>query len=399
MPATHAPPSKLRALSLYIFAVVLVLTATYLSLVFQVRLGNPFWLLFPVAVITSTWYCGKGPGWVAVGLSTLAVLYYFIPPFRSLSIKREDIPFFLSFVACALVANWLIAWRRQTEDSLTRARDDLEVRVAERTAELKSTNEALLRQMEEQKRTEAALQVTRTELARVVRITTIGGLTSSIAHEVNQPLAAVVANADACVAWLSRQDPNLAEARAAAERTIQGATRASEVIVRIRSLISKATPERAQVRINETIKEAIALAEGQAFRNSVSVVAKLAPDLPAVLGDAIQLQQVTLNLLMNGIEAMSGVTDRPRQLVVRSELLDSGQILVSVEDSGIGLSLEVMARLFEPFFTTREKGIGMGLPTSRSIIEAHGGKLWAEPNGSHGATFQYTMPSAGVPAQ
>jgi C4-dicarboxylate-specific signal transduction histidine kinase len=282
---------------------------------------------------------------------------------------------------------------------LKRARDELEVRVVERTAELKSANEALVRQIEEQKRTEAALQVTRTELARVVRITTIGGLTSSIAHEVNQPLAAVVANADACFAWLSRQNPNLSEARAAAERTIQGATRASEVIVRIRSLISKATPERAQVRINETIQEAIALADGQAFRNNVSVIAKLAPDLPAVLGDAIQLQQVTLNLLMNGIEAMSGVTGRPRQLLVRSELQDGGLIHVSVEDSGIGLSPEVMARLFEPFFTTRSKGIGMGLPTSRSIIEAHGGKLWAEPNGSHGATFQYTMPSADVPAQ
>jgi len=334
---------------------------------------------------------------VAVGLSTLSVLYFFIPPFRSWSVKPEDVPFFLAFLACALISNWLIAWRKVAEDSLKQARDKLEARVEERTAELKSTNEALVNQIAEQKRTEAALQVTRTELARVVRITTIGGLTASIAHEVNQPLAAVVANADACVAWLSRGDPNLAEARAAAERTIQGATRASEVIVRIRSLISKATPERAQVRINETIKEALALADGQAFRNNVSVVVQLAPNLPIVVGDGIQLQQVTLNLLMNGIEAMSSVTDRPRQLMVRSELLDGGQIHVSVRDSGIGLSPEVMARLFEPFFTTRSNGIGMGLPTSRSIVEAHGGKLWAESSGTLGAIFQFTLPSAGGP--
>jgi len=399
MQAAHTAPLKLRAVSLYVFAVVLVLTATYLSLVFQVKLGNPFWLLFPVAVITSTWYCGKGPGWVAVGLSTLSVLYFFIPPDRSLAIKPEDIPFFLVFVACALISNWLIGWRKSTEDSLKRARDELELRVEERTAELKTSNEALVAQIEEQRRTEAALQVTRTELARVVRITTIGGLTSSIAHEVNQPLAAVVANADACVAWLSREKPDLAEARAAAERTIQGATRASEVIVRIRSLISKATPERAQVAINDTITQAVALADGQAFRNNVSVISELGPNLPAVMGDGIQLQQVTLNLLMNGIDAMSNTNNHPRELVVRSELQDSGQIHVSVRDSGVGLSAEVLARLFEPFFTTRSKGIGMGLPTSRSIIEAHGGKLWAEPNQPHGAVFQFTLPSVEGPSR
>src|ERR1700735_3842004 len=337
MLATHAAPSKLRALSLYIFAVVLVFTATYLSLVLQVRLGNPFWLLFPVAVITSTWYCGKGPEWVAVGLIALAVLYYFIPPFRSFSIKPEDIPFFLSFVACALIANWLIAWRRRTEDSLKHARDELEVRVAERTAELKSTNEALLHQIEEQKRTEAALQVTRTELARVVRITTIGGLTSSIAHEVNQPLAAVVANADACVAWLSREHPDLPEAKAAAERATQGATRASDVITRIRSLINKTTTEKSQVPINQIIEQTAALAEEQAAKNQVQIKLELSPESPVVLGDSIQLQQVVLNLVMNGIEAMTNVADRQRTLTVQSGVQNGDVIRVAVLDSGIGL--------------------------------------------------------------
>jgi C4-dicarboxylate-specific signal transduction histidine kinase len=399
MHATHAAPSKFQAPSLYGFAIVLVLIATSLSLALQVRFGNPFWFFFPVAVIASTWYGGRGPGWMAVALSTLAVLYFFIPPFRSWNVKPEDIPFFLTFVGCELVANWLISWRKRTEDSLRRARDELEVRVGERTVELERANQALLSQIAEQKRTEAALQVTRTELARVVRITTIGGLTASIAHEVNQPLAAVVANADACVAWLSRQDPNLVEARAAAERTTQGATRASEVIVRIRSLISKATPERARVQINETVKEALALADGQAFRNNVAVVIELAPDLPVVLGDSIQLQQVILNLLMNAIEAMTGVTDRPRKLMVRSQIQDNGLICVSVQDSGIGLSPEVMGRLFEPFFTTRSKGIGMGLPISRSIIEAHGGSLWAESASSQGSIFQFTLPDASGPAR
>lgn len=319
-------------------------------------------------------------------------MYYFTPPIRSFAVTPSDLPYFVTFVLCEVGAAQLISWRRHTEDALRQARDDLEVRVAERTVELKNANEALLKQMDEQRRTEETLQSTRVELARAARITTIGELTASIAHEVNQPLAAVVANADACVAWLSREHPDLAEARAAAERATQGATRASDVIARIRSLITKATPEKSRVQINRVIEQTAVLAEGQAARNNVAIELELSPDSPIVVGDGIQLQQVILNLVVNGIDAMKTVADRPRTLTLRSESQDSGHIRVVVQDSGIGLTEEVKRRLFEPFFTTRSKGMGMGLSISRSIIEAHGGRLWAESNGSVGATFQFILP-------
>jgi C4-dicarboxylate-specific signal transduction histidine kinase len=388
----HTSPIMSHSFWRYCLAAALVATALTLSLTLEVPFGNPFWFFFPVAVIGSTWYGGRRPGWLTVALSTAAVMYFFVPPLRSFRVNPHDVPLFFTFVACQIAANWLISWRRRVEDSLREAHNQLEIRVGERTNELKQAYESLRKQIEEQKRTEQALQLTRTELARVARITTIGELTASIAHEVNQPLAAVVANADACIAWLALQSPHLEEARAAAERTVQGATRASDVIRRIRSMIKKAAPEKAPVQLNEIIAEVIALTEDSALRNTISVSVELMPDLPVIVGDRIQLQQVILNLMINGIEAMTNASHQMHKLIVRSGIQDQERICVSIEDNGIGVKSEMMGRLFEPFFTTRSEGIGMGLPISLSIIEAHGGRLWAESAMGRGSVFQFVLP-------
>lgn len=398
MPNSRFDSRRLAPAIRYSIAVGLVVVALMLSLLLQEPFENPSWFFFPAAVLASAWMGGIGPGWLAVVLSTLAAQYFFIPPFRSFAMKPQDIPFFLSFAACEIFATRLVAWRIRTEESLREARDELELRVAERTTELKTANEALRRQMDEQRRTEQALQAARTELARIVRITMIGELAASIAHEVNQPLAAVVANADACTAWLGHSTPNIAEAKAAADRAIQGATRAADVIARIRSLINKGTPERVPVRLNAVIEETATLLKSQAERNSVAITTDLDTALPEVIGDRVQIQQVILNLMINGIEAMSGVEGRARQLSIRTERQEK-QVTVEVSDNGVGVDQETMSRLFEPFFTTRPRGIGMGLSISRSIIEAHSGRLWVESTPAQGSTFTFTLPIGGVPTQ
>jgi len=377
----------------YLFAFVLVVTALLLSVALQKPFGNPSWFLFPAAILATTWLVGTGPGWFAVCISTLVVQYFFIPPFRTWILQPRDIPYFVTFVVCELIANRVMAWRIRTETALKEAHDQLELRVAERTADLDQANNALRSQMAEQLRTEEAFQVARTELARVIRITTVGELATSIAHEVNQPLAAVVANTDACVSWLKLQDPNLGEAQAAALRAVEGATRASEVIARIRSLITKGTAERLDVDINNVIEETIALTRGQMIRNDVSLSLQLDARIPHVFGDRIQLQQVILNLVVNAIEAMANITGRERRLGVRSQSEPDGGIRVSVQDAGVGISEELIPRLFEPFFTTRAEGIGMGLAISHSIVEAHGGRLWAESKVNQGTLFQLTLPN------
>ena len=231
------------------------------------------------------------------------------------------------------------------------------------------------------------------ELAHVNRVMTMGELAASIAHEVNQPLAAILASGDSCTAWLANEPPNLERARAAADRIVRAATQASDIVQRIRALFKKTASINTTLEINEVITETILLVGGEVHRKGVSLDTELAANLPSVLGDRIQLQQVILNLAINGTEAMTGFEDHPRRLVIQSRLADR-EILVSVADTGPGIDPQHTARLFAPFFTTKPEGIGMGLSISRSIIEAHGGRIWAAANQPRGAVFHFVLPAA-----
>jgi PAS domain S-box-containing protein len=239
---------------------------------------------------------------------------------------------------------------------------------------------------------EAALQRLRAEFAHATRVTTLGELTASIAHEVNQPLAAIVANAEACLRWLDREPPDLDEARHAAERIVKDGGRAGEVTRRVRALLNKADTRMASLDINDVVEEAVALVQRELFSHGVSLRMELTPALPLVLADRIHLQQVIINLVINGIEAMQAATDRPRKLVIRSQQDEGYLVLVTVEDCGDGISTENADRLFDAFFTTKSSGMGMGLSICRSIIEAHGGRVWAAPRFPRGAAFHFTLP-------
>jgi PAS domain S-box-containing protein len=219
-----------------------------------------------------------------------------------------------------------------------------------------------------------------------------GHISASIAHELNQPLAAIVANSQACLRFLRRETPDLNNVRGAIEWIVKDGNRASEVIRRVRALAKKTAIEKAPLDINDVVKEVIALVQRELFSHLVSVRTDFAPALPMILGDRVYLQQVIINLVMNGIEAMQSVTDRPRELVIRSRLDETQQVLVSVTDCGVGISAENADRLFNAFFTTKASGMGMGLSICRSIMEALGGRLWATANIPHGATFHLTLP-------
>jgi PAS domain S-box-containing protein len=250
----------------------------------------------------------------------------------------------------------------------------------------------ITRDLSERKQAEDVVQAARSELARMARVTTVGELTASVAHEINQPLAAIVNNANACTRMLANQSPDIEELREAIADIAQSATRASEIVSHTRAFFKKTTQDKAQIDLNQIIHEVLSLTAAEAEKNHVAVQTELATGLPPVLGARVELQQVVLNLVMNGIEAMTSVKEE-RKLHISSQPQEPGKVLVTVQDSGGGLDPQHAVHIFDSFFTTKPEGMGMGLPISRSIVEAHGGQLKLVPMPRQGATFQFTLPA------
>jgi signal transduction histidine kinase len=315
---------------------------------------------FLLAAAASSLFGGLGPGLLSIGLSALA--------FKCLFLRRAIPPAvepaaFLRFAAF-LVASLLIAALIEVKRRVQNARN----------------------------RTEEALRQANSDLGRVSRVMTMGELTASLAHEVNQPIAAAVTDANTCMRWLTRDAPDLEEAREAASRTIRDATRAAEIISRVGHLFRKGIPQRESVDVNAVIDEMVLILGGEATRYAISVRTDLEADLPRVVGDRVQLQQVVMNLMMNSIDAMRDVNGT-RELMIRSQRGENEHVAVWVIDTGVGLPPQHLAQIFNAFFTTKPNGTGMGLRISQSIVESHGGHLWAETNPSRGATFHLTLPT------
>jgi signal transduction histidine kinase len=259
--------------------------------------------------------------------------------------------------------------------------------------ERERVEDALREQLTERRRAAEELRQAQADLAHVSRVTTMGELVASIAHEVNQPLGAIVTNGSACLRLLNREPADLDKSREVIGRMISDGMRASEVIKRIRDLLHKSTPEKAPLNINETVREVIGLVSNDVLSSEVALRTELAADLPRVVGDRIQLQQVILNLILNARDAMTEVLTHPRELLITSRKNESGGVVVAVRDSGKGLDANDAERIFDPFFTTKAEGMGLGLSISRTIIEDHGGRMWATPNELHGTVVQFSLPA------
>jgi C4-dicarboxylate-specific signal transduction histidine kinase len=383
-------PTSLPTILRYGIAVLSVAIATGLCF-FLLQHFNANLTPFLFAVAVTVWYAGTGPGVLAIVLSVLSLNYLFIHPSFSFSpISYADLVYLTFCTLCALAVGWVAAVRRRAEQELRQARDRLQIEVqqrAQRETEIKNLNQELA------KREREKLRQLESDLAHMNRVSMMGGLAASLSHEITQPIASAANNARAAQNFLDMQPPDLGEVREALSCVVGDTGRAGDMIGRMRDHIKKAPAREEQFDLNEAINEVIVLGRSAVVKNGVSVQTRLSEGLFPIHGDRVQLQQVVLNLLLNAVEAMGSVEAKPRDLLISTERNGTG-VLVAVRDSGPGIDSSYVERVFDAFYTTKSSGMGMGLSICRSIIEAHGGRLWAEANEPRGAVFQFTLPGA-----
>lgn len=352
-------------------------------------------LLF-CAAIFSAWFGGLGPGMMAALVSSAAIALNLIPPPSPGSSLASELPRFLVFSIAVFFVSWISGKQRQAEEQLRSARDQLEEKVQVRTAELRNANRKLQEEIADRQVAELALQKIEAELTHVSRLTMMGELTASIAHEVNQPLGAIMNYANACRRLLAADSDNTAQIDRALASIADDAHRASEVIARIRALSRKKPMEKAPSGVRSLVDDVVAIGEHRMLARGVLVRVDLAADLPPLWVDRVQIQQVLLNLVINGMEAMNAAQpgDRILEISARNAALEGEPaVLLAVSDHGTGVKPADEARLFEAFYSTKPDGVGLGLAISRSIVESHGGRLCLVPTDGPGATFQITLPA------
>ena len=376
----------------YGLAALLVGLALTLTLTFQVfETDRPTLFLFFAAIVASAWFGGVGPGCVAVVLSVPAGLYFYSTRLMAFTITLDNSLLFLFFTVCAMAGGAISSRQRVAEERLQRAHRQLQLKAEE----LEGINAALREEMSERRRTESALHETQMELTRVARLTTMGELVASIAHEINQPLAAITTTAASCLRWLEGDRPNLREAREAATRLVRDGERAGEVIRYVRAMARRSVAEQVAVDVNAAISDAVSLASHELRKNQIDLLMELVGDEMIVLGDRIQLQQVFLNLIMNAIESLCTITNRVRTLRIQSRLGERGLVKVIIEDHGAGIPQNILDSLFDAFVTTKTEGMGLGLSICRSILDAHGGAVEAHARAPFGAVLSVTLPVKG----
>lgn len=367
----------------YGFVITLVAAALLLTLGLQhVEAGRPTLFLFFAAIVTSAWIGGAGPGSFAVCLAIPAGLYFYAESVDSFRFHVDNFVLLALFVLCAMLGGMLNAWQNRADHAL-----------AQKAAQLQNANAILMAEMADRRRAEQALRDTQAELARVSRLTMMGELAASIAHEINQPLAAIANSAGACMRWLNADPPNLAEARQSAACITRDSGRAAEVMRRIRHLVCKQLSQKTGLEPNRAIADVLALLQADFDASGIQVKCHLDQGLPFLMGDRVQLQQLFLNILMNAADALSRTDGQQRRIVIRSRPADNGAEIV-FEDNGTGLGDDT-DKIFEPFYSTKQNGMGLGLSICRSIAEAHGGRLWAEPASPNGARFFLFLPTNG----